>query len=73
VLRGIAVLGALLISIWTFGGFSRNMQNNLLVHPSGGNYRLFATVALFSGENAGVNSYCFWCWNGIVFKQAQYN
>ena len=51
VLRGIAVLGALLISIWTFGGFSRNMQNNLLVHPSGGNYRLFATMALlFQGK-----------------------
>ena len=46
VLRGIAVLGALLASIWIFGGFSRNMQTNLLLHPSGGNYRLFATISL---------------------------
>ena len=46
VLRGIAVLGALLVSIWTFGGFSKNIQTNLFLHPSGGNYRLFASVSL---------------------------
>src|SRR6187551_3287846 len=46
VIRGIAVLGALFASIWIFGGFSRNMQTNLLLHPSGGNYRLFATISL---------------------------
>ncbi len=46
VLRGIAVLGALLVSIWAFGGFSRNIQTNILLHPSGGNYRLFATISL---------------------------
>ena len=46
VLRGIAVLGALAVSIWVFGGFSVNRQIQLLTHPSGGNYRLFATVSL---------------------------
>lgn len=46
VLRGLAVLGALAVSIWVFGGFSLNKQIQLLTHPSGGNYRLFATVSL---------------------------
>src|SRR5678815_2449137 len=50
-IRGFALLGALLISAWTFGGFTANMQKNLLMHPSGGNYRLFATVQLlFQGK-----------------------
>jgi uncharacterized protein len=46
VLRGVAVLAALVVSVWAFGGFTTNMQNKLLLHPSGGNYRLFATVSL---------------------------
>lgn len=46
VLRGLAVLGALMVSILVFGGFSLNRQIQLLTHPSGGNYRLFATVSL---------------------------
>jgi uncharacterized protein len=51
VLRGIAILGALLVSIWMFGGLTGNIQKNLLMHPSGGNYRLFATVQLlFQGK-----------------------
>jgi uncharacterized protein len=50
-IRGFALFGALLISAWTFGGFTTNMQKNLLMHPSGGNYRLFATVQLlFQGK-----------------------
>jgi uncharacterized protein len=46
ILRGIAVLAALAVSIWVFGGFTLNKQIQLLTHPSGGNYRLFATVSL---------------------------
>src|SRR5262245_17539152 len=46
-LRGAAVLCGLLVSIWVFGGFSNNEQTKLLLHPSGGNYRLFATISLF--------------------------
>jgi uncharacterized protein len=44
VLRGIAILGALFISIWIFGGFSTNQQNGLLLTSKGLNYRLFGTV-----------------------------
>ena len=51
VLRGIAVLGALLVSIWLFGGFSANQQNGLLIKSKGFDYRLFGTVdILFNGK-----------------------
>ena len=46
VLRGIAVLFALFISAWFFGGFSSNIQNGLLVSSKGFDYRLFGTVDL---------------------------
>ena len=50
-LRGVAILAALLVSIWWFGGFSANKQTGLISHPSGGNYRLFATISLlFEGK-----------------------
>jgi uncharacterized protein len=51
VLRGIAVLGALLVSIWVFGGFSTQQQNHLLLQSKGGNYRLFGAIdLLFNGK-----------------------
>ena len=51
VLRGIAVLFALFISVWFFGGFSQNMQNGLLLSSKGFDYRLFGTVdLLFDGK-----------------------
>jgi uncharacterized protein len=51
VLRGAALLGGLLISVWLFGGFTANKQYGLLSHPSGGNYRLFAAISLlFEGK-----------------------
>jgi len=51
VLRGIAVLFALFISVWVFGGFTENMQNGLLVSSKGFGYRLFATMdLLFDGK-----------------------
>jgi uncharacterized protein len=51
VLRGIAVLFALFISIWAFGGFSQNDQNGLLLSSKGFDYRLFGTIdLLFDGK-----------------------
>lgn len=51
VLRGLAVLGALFVSIWIFGGFSANQQNGLLLKSKGFDYRLFGTVdILFNGK-----------------------
>jgi uncharacterized protein len=46
VLRGIAILGALFVSIWIFGGFSSNEQTGLLLRSKGLNYRLFGSVDL---------------------------
>ncbi|MBE7171335.1 MAG: DUF418 domain-containing protein [Williamsia sp.] len=46
VLRGLALLAALFISIWTFGGFSTNQQNGLLLKTAGWNYRLYVAVSL---------------------------
>ena len=46
VLRGIAVLGGLFISIWIFGGFTNNQQIGLLLKSKGFDYRLFGTVVL---------------------------
>ena len=46
VLRGLAVLGGLFVSIWIFGGFTENKQDGLLVQSKGFDYRLFGTVDL---------------------------
>jgi uncharacterized protein len=46
VLRGIAVLGALIVSIWVFGGFSNQQQNSLLLQSKGWNYRLYGAIEL---------------------------
>ncbi len=37
VLRAVALLGGLLVSIWLFGGFTNNKQLQLLHNPHGGN------------------------------------
>lgn len=47
VLRAIAVLGGLLVSIWMFGGFSNNKQLQLLLNPQGKNYMLYSFIVLF--------------------------
>ena len=46
VLRGVAVLLALLVSVWIFGGFSDQQQKQLLLQSKGWNYRVFGTVEL---------------------------
>lgn len=46
VLRGVAVLGALFVSIWIFGGFSSQQQNQLLVISKGWNYRVYGAIEL---------------------------
>ena len=59
-LRGIAVLGALFVSIWFFGGFSTNQQNGLLLQSKGGNYRLWGAVdLLFNGKMRALISLVF--------------
>ena len=51
VLRGIAVLGGLVVSIWLFGGFTRNQQLQFLLAQKGYNYSMYALVSiLFEGK-----------------------
>ncbi len=46
VLRGIAVLGGLGVSIWLFGGFTANQKLQLLQVHKGYNYGMFSTISL---------------------------
>lgn len=46
VLRGIAVLGILVISIWEFGGFTNNEQNFFRLGAHGGNYKLLSSISI---------------------------
>ncbi len=51
VLRGIALMGILVISIWEFGGFTNATQNFYRTGTHGGNYKLLTTVSmLFEGK-----------------------
>ncbi|MFI5131444.1 MAG: DUF418 domain-containing protein, partial [Chitinophagales bacterium] len=51
VLRGVALLGILIISIWEFGGFTMNKQIFYRTGTHGGNYNLLSFVTiLFEGK-----------------------
>ena len=51
VLRGIALLGILVISIWEFGGFTTNKQTFFRTGTHGGNYNLLSFVTIvFEGK-----------------------
>jgi uncharacterized protein len=46
VLKGIAVLLALFVSIYAWGGFSEGMQSKLIGNPKGWHYRVYALISL---------------------------
>lgn len=51
VLRGVALLGILVVSIWEFGGFIQNEQTMYRQGTHGGNYKLMTAVSiLFEGK-----------------------
>jgi uncharacterized protein len=51
VIRGVAVLGLLVTSIWEFGGFTPNMHIYYQRGPHGGNYALLTAISiLFEGK-----------------------
>ena len=52
VLRGVALLGILVVSIWEFGGFIQNEQTFYRQGThSGGNYKLLTAISiLFEGK-----------------------
>jgi uncharacterized protein len=60
VLRGIALLGILIISIWEFGGFTVNKQTFFRTGTHGGNYYLMSIVSiLFEGKMRALFSIVF--------------
>ena len=60
VLRGVALFGILLISIWEFGGFSVNEQTGLRISQKGFDYNLFSSVIiLFEGKMRAMFSLVF--------------
>lgn len=60
VLRGIAILGILVISIWEFGGFTTNKQNFYRAGTHGGNYQLLSFItAVFEGKMRALLSIVF--------------
>ncbi len=60
VLRGVAILAALFVTIRGFGGFSDNQQTGLITKAQGANYGLFAMVELlFDGKMSALISIVF--------------
>ena len=60
VIRGIALLGILIISIWEFGGFSNNEQTRLRLLGKGFDFNLFASaLLLFEGKMRALFSLVF--------------
>ena len=60
VIRGVALLGILIISIWEFGGFSSNEQNRLHLLRKGSDfYWLASTLLLFEGKMRALFSLVF--------------
>ena len=72
VLRGIALLGILLISIWEFGGFSVNEQNGLRLFERGIDYNFFGHILIFfEGKMRALFSLVFGA--GIILYMAKPN
>lgn len=72
VLRGIALLGILVISIWEFGGFSTNEQTRLRLLGKGLDFNLFASaLLLFEGKMRALFSLVFGA--GIVLYMQKPN
>jgi uncharacterized protein len=60
VIRGVALLGILIISIWEFGGFSSNEQTRLRLLGKGSDFYWFAsTLLLFEGKMRALFSLVF--------------
>ena len=60
VLRGFALLGILIISIWEFGGFSVNEQTRLRLAEKGVDYNLYSSILiLFEGKMRAIFALLF--------------
>jgi uncharacterized protein len=60
VLRGLAILGALFVAIWAFGGFSEQQQNAALLQKKGAGHIVYTVVQfLFDGKMLALISLVF--------------
>ncbi|MBB1283430.1 DUF418 domain-containing protein [Flavisolibacter sp. BT320] len=60
VLRGLAILGAILVTIWTFGGFSEQQQNAALLQKKGSQHTVYTLMQfLFDGKMLALISLVF--------------
>lgn len=72
VLRGIALLGILIISIWEFGGFSANKQTFFRTGTHGGNYNLLSFITIvFEGKMRALFALVFGA--GIILFMSKKN
>jgi uncharacterized protein len=72
VIRGIALLGILIVSIWQFGGFTNNRQVFYRAGTHGGNYDLLSIVTiLFEGKMRGLFALVFGA--GIILFMTRKN
>src|SRR5258706_2526931 len=72
VLRGVAILGILVISIWEFGGFTLNKQIFFRTGTHGGNYKLLSFVSIvFEGKMRALFALLFGA--GIILFIAKKN
>ena len=73
ILRGVAILGILLISIREFGGFTNNEQNFFGLNPHGGNYKLFYIISvLFEGKMTALMAMVFGAGLVVFMQKKEY-
>ena len=72
-LRGIAILGLLVISIREFGGFTNNQQNFFGLGPHGGNYKLAYIISfLFEGKMTALLAMVFGAGMLVFMQKKEY-
>src|SRR5215471_2534486 len=70
VLRGLAILDMLIISIWEFGGFTNNQKLHFILQSHGGNYKLFtAASVLFENKMQALFSLAIGAGLVLFFKK----
>jgi uncharacterized protein len=70
VLRGLALLGMLIVSIWEFGGFTNNQKLHYILGQHGGNYKLFtAASVLFENKMQALLSLAIGAGLVLFFKK----
>lgn len=71
ILKGIAIIAGLFVSIWAWGGFTSNWQTHLFTFPHGWNYKVFACISvLLEGKMRALIALAFGA--GMLLFMAKY-